>query len=73
MEVDFSKEFADDFNIGSAQEAEMLKSVVNTLGKFYDVDKVYITIENIPYESGHFGLREGEFFLVDISDVVEIE
>jgi len=73
LEVDFSKEFADDFNIGSAQEAEMLKSVVNTLGKFYDVDKVYITIENIPYESGHFGLREGEFFLVDISDVVEIE
>ena len=44
----FSEEFADDLNVGSAQEAEMLKSVVNTLGKFYDVEKVYITIEGLP-------------------------
>ena len=33
---------------------EILKSVVNTLEKFYDVEKVYITVEDKPYESGHF-------------------
>jgi len=73
LEVDFSKEFADDLNVGSAQEAEMLKSVVNTLGKFYDVEKVYITIEGLPYESGHYSIKEGEYFIVDTAEVIEIK
>lgn len=73
LEIDFSKEFTENFNVGSAQEAEMLKSLVNTLGKFYDVDKVFISIEGKPYESGHFAIRDGEFFKVDTSDSVKIE
>ena len=73
LEVDFSKEFADNLNTGSAFEVEMLKSIVNTLGKFYDVDKVYITVEGVPYESGHFSIREGEYFIVDTTELIEIQ
>lgn len=71
LEADFSKELLLDMNAGSSSEAEILKSIVNTLGKFYDVEKVYITIEGNPYESGHFGIKPGEHFQVDDSDVKE--
>lgn len=71
LEVDFSKELLMDMNAGSALEMEILKSIVNTLGKFYDVEKVYITIEGNPYESGHFGIKPGESFQVDTSNIEE--
>ncbi|MBU5312561.1 GerMN domain-containing protein [Tissierella carlieri] len=71
LEVDFSKELLIDMNAGSSLELEILKSIVNTLGKFYDVEKVYITIEGSPYESGHIGIKPGESFSVDDVDVKE--
>ncbi len=72
LELDFSNEFQEDMKIGSAMEFEILRSIVNTLGKFYDVDKVYLTIEGQPYESGHFAIREGEYFIVDTSEIGEL-
>ncbi|MCK9443242.1 MAG: GerMN domain-containing protein [Tissierellaceae bacterium] len=71
LELDFSDEFQEGMNVGSAMEFEVLRSIVNTLGKFYDVEKVYLTIEGVPYESGHFAIREGEYFVVDVSDIEE--
>lgn len=71
LEVDFSEEFLADMNVGSALELEILKSIVNTLGRFYDVEKVYITVEDIPYESGHFSINPGEYFKVDITNLEE--
>jgi hypothetical protein len=71
LEVDFSKELLEEMNAGSSFEMEILKSIVNTLGKFYDVEKVYITIEGKPYESGHFGIKQGEAFEVDSLDIKE--
>ncbi len=71
LEVDFSKELLTEMNAGSSLELEILKSIVNTLGKFYDVEKVYITVEGAPYESGHFGIKPGESFNVDDLDVKE--
>ncbi len=67
--VDFSQDLLTDMNAGSSLEAEILTSIVNTLGRFYDVDKVYITIEGKTYESGHFVLLDDEFFRVDIDDI----
>lgn len=72
LELDFSDEFQGDMNMGSAMEFEILRSIVNTLGKFYDVEKVYLTIDGVPYESGHFAIREGEYFVVDVSDIEEM-
>lgn len=72
LKVDFSRELLDDMNAGSSMENEILKSIVNTLGKFYDTDKVYITVEGRPYESGHIELREGENFLVESEGIEEL-
>lgn len=73
LEVDFSKDLLTDMNAGSSFETEILKSITNTLGIFYDVDKVYITIEGEPYESGHYGINEGEYFKVDIEGIKEFK
>lgn len=73
LEADFSKELLEEMNAGSTFETEILKSIVNTLGKFYDVDKVYLTIEGTPYESGHYGIRIGEYFKVDTGNIEEFK
>lgn len=71
LEVDFSEDLTRDMNLGSSLEIEIIKSIVNTLGKYYDVEKVYISLDDKPYESGHLGLKTGEYFLVDINDIEE--
>lgn len=71
LRVDFSEELLRDMNVGSSMETEILKSIVNTLGRLYDVGNVYISIEGQPYESGHFAIRDDEFFTVDTEEVLE--
>ncbi len=73
VRVDFSKEFLIDMNAGSGLEAEILKSITNTLGDYYGVEKVYISIDGKPYASGHFEIREDEFFEVDKVNIREFE
>lgn len=73
LKVDFSKELLSEMNIGSTQETEMLKSMVNTLGEFYDTEQVYISIDGKPYESGHYGLSEGESFKVDLDNIEQLK
>lgn len=64
--VDFSKEFIHDMNAGAFYESLILQSVVNTIGGYYGVDRVYLTIDGKPYESGHILLKKGEILQVDI-------
>ncbi|MDF2677388.1 MAG: sporulation/spore germination protein [Bacillota bacterium] len=64
--VDFSKEFVSEMNAGSAFEAMILQSITNTLGNYYGVDKVYITLDGKPYESGHILMKEKEPFTVNL-------
>lgn len=73
VNVDFSKEFKEDMNAGSSYEGIIIDSIVNTLGDFYDSDKVYIAVEGEPYESGHLQLREGEFFEVNTNNAEELK
>ncbi|NLY45496.1 MAG: GerMN domain-containing protein [Tissierella sp.] len=73
LRVDFSQELLTDLNIGSSMETEILKSIVNTLGRLYDVENVYISIEGRPYESGHYAIRDDEFFNVDIEEIQKYE
>lgn len=63
--VDFTKEFVSEMNAGSGYESMILQSITNTLGTYYGVDKVYITVEGNPYVSGHIMMRKGEFFKVN--------
>lgn len=69
VKVDFSEEFLVGMNSGTALEHEILKSIVNTFGKFYDTERVYISINGRPYESGHIGLKNEEAFLVDTDEI----
>ncbi len=64
--VDFSKEFVSEMNAGSGFEAMILQSITNTLGNYYGVDKVYITLDGKPYESGHILMKEKEPFIVNL-------
>jgi len=60
--IDFSSNFVKEMNAGSGFESAILESITNTIGKYYGVDKVYITIDNKPYSSGHIVKAKGEYF-----------
>lgn len=59
LEIDFSKDLTADMNLGSDLEGQVLECIVKTLGELYDVDKIYITVEGKPYESGHYSMDKG--------------
>ena len=63
--LDFSKEFTKEMNAGSGYESQILQCITNTLGDYYMVKKVYITVEGKPYSSGHILMQKGEAFIVD--------
>lgn len=69
--ADFTKELITEMNAGAGYESMILTSLTNTLGGYYGVDKVYITVDGKPYESGHIALLEGESFYVNLEKVVE--
>lgn len=73
VKADFNDALLTDLNAGSSYEYELLKSIVNTLGKFYDTEKVYISVEGRPYESGHYSVLQGESFTVDTVGVEEFK
>ncbi|MCR3956439.1 MAG: GerMN domain-containing protein, partial [Gudongella sp.] len=69
VKVDFSSELIPGWNAGSSLEYELIRSIVNTFGEFYDTDEVYISIEGVPFESGHYKASENEAFQVDIEGI----
>lgn len=71
--IDLSKEFVSDMNAGSSLEAMIIQSLVNTLGDYYNVDKVYISLDGRPYESGHIAIGKDEYFKVDYSNIIELK
>ena len=66
VHVDFSKEFVSEMNAGSYFESMILQSITNTLGNYYGVEEVIITVEDKPYESGHILMGENEPFKVNL-------
>jgi len=68
--VDFSKEFMERC-VGTAGEFAVLYNITSTLGTYYNVNKVMLTVEGKPYQSGHIVMKEGEAFTVDIRNPEE--
>lgn len=68
--VDFSKELVTDMNAGAGYETLILQSITNTLGNYYGVQEVLITMEGKPYQSGHIQMKEGETFQVNMEHVI---
>lgn len=71
--IDLNQAFIKEMNAGSGYEAMILQSVVNTIGQYYHVEKVYLTIDNQPYESGHILMGKGEYFKVQTQNSIEIK
>lgn len=59
--IDFSEEFIREMNAGTSLESMILSSVVRTIGDYFRVNEVHLTIEGEPYASGHFEFQEGEY------------
>jgi hypothetical protein len=69
--VDFSKDLISDMKAGAGYEGLILQCITNTLGAYYGVNEVYITVDGNPYESGHILMKEGETFKVNMERIVE--
>lgn len=59
--VDFTKAFITEMNAGASYEGRILECVADTLGRYFQTDKVQIMIEGGPYESGHFRFDSGDY------------
>lgn len=62
-----------EMNAGAAYETMILQCITNTLGIYYGVKKVYLTVEGKPYSSGHIEMKKGVPFIVDLKDAVELK
>lgn len=71
--VDFSKEFLTEMNAGSSLESSILTSVVNTLGDYFNVNEVRLTVDGKEYASGHIAMKKGENFKVNYDKVTEVK
>lgn len=69
--VDFSEELITEMNAGSMAEMLIIESLVNTIGTYYNVDEVYLTVAGQPYRTGHIEMQEGDYFQVDLEDASE--
>ncbi|MEN8908355.1 MAG: GerMN domain-containing protein [Clostridiales bacterium] len=53
LQVDFSKEFIENMNLGSGYEVMMVYSIVNSLTELSNVNKVRILVDGSAFETGH--------------------
>lgn len=71
--VDFSEELLSEVQAGAGIESMILQSIINTIGDYYMVEDILLTVENEPYSSGHIALDEGETMTVDFEQVNSTE
>ncbi len=72
--VDLNGAFLDDMKAsGSSREGIILECVANTVGGYYQTDRVQITIDGGTYESGHFLFESGDFLPFDPDNAVPYE
>lgn len=69
VHIDLTKDFVKEMNAGAGFEALILQSLTNTLGQYYSVKDVYITIDGGPYESGHIIIEKEEPSVVNFDNV----
>lgn len=69
--ADFAPNFVKDLNAGSMYESLCLTSIVNTIGGYYDMNKVYITLGGKPYQSGHIVKKPGQPFITNFKGIAK--
>ena len=65
LHIDFSNNFVKEMGLGGGVEINFLQAIVNTLGYNYKADKVLITLDGKPYNSGHITMKKDEAFSVN--------
>ncbi|MDS0524829.1 GerMN domain-containing protein [Clostridium sp. SHJSY1] len=70
--IDFSHNFVNDLGINSKYEYLSLISITNSMGKYYNESKVYITVDGNPYSSHYIQKQPREPFLTDFNNINEI-
>jgi hypothetical protein len=70
VHVDFSPEFVTEMNAGAGYEVLILQCIANTLGNYYGVNEVAVTVAGKLYESGHILMKEGETLKVNMDEVI---
>lgn len=70
--VDLSRDFVEEMNAGSGYEALILQSLANTIGDYYGVSQVMLTIDGETYESGHILLGKFEPLKVNYDSIVDM-
>lgn len=73
VHVDFSPELITEMNAGAGLEASILQCIVNSLCKLYNADKVLLTIDDKPYESGHIAYKIGETIPAKYEGTIKLE
>lgn len=71
--IDLNSAFLSEMNVGALAEKMILQCIANTFGQYYNVEKVVLTINNKPYESGHISMKKGEYLKVNLENSVEIK
>ncbi len=71
--ADVSGRFVTGMNAGASLEGLILQSVADTLGWYFQTDKVQLTVDGGPYESGHFLFSAGEYLPYDLNGTVAFE
>lgn len=67
--LDLTKNFISEMANGTTGEYFAIQDLVNTLGGYYGVNKVYISLDGEKYSSGHILKDKWECFNVDLSKV----
>lgn len=73
LTVNFGTTFVNTMNLGGGVETSVLQAVVNSLGYNFGVSNIYITVNGVPYSSGHIILKDGDSFKVDYSNIVKLK
>lgn len=69
VRLDMNAAFISGMNAGAAYEAMILQCIADTFGNYYNSDKVILTVEGKPYESGHIKMAEGESIPVKLEGI----
>lgn len=74
VKLDMNEAFLQDMNAGSAYESMILQSMAATFGNYCYGDKLTLTVDGKPYESGHILLDEENYIQSQIEqEVTEVE
>ncbi|ADY55922.1 Lipoprotein LpqB, GerMN domain protein [Syntrophobotulus glycolicus DSM 8271] len=71
--LDLNEAFLKEMNAGSGYESMILQSVADTFGKYYNAQKVILTIDGKLYESGHLRFERGQSLEVNDENAVQVK